>query len=133
MVFKIPKGTPGYLVQDGCRKAPFYTRKDLDFSASERTKSDPGKLAFRRRGFVLIIDTNHASLPVSVHKAIAQCLLTLPNKVSKIEDRSTLQSLAMKARLSTAQAILAGFLIFKYRHLLPELYWREATRTRWQE
>lgn len=128
MTFHVKSGTHGFFAFGENPKMPFITRKTLDFSAEERKKSDPGKLAFRRKGYILIVNANDVTLPVTVHKAIKECLGRLPERVVNTEDRETLFSLASRSKLSTSQAMLAAFLISKHRAMLPGYLWQEATK-----
>lgn len=125
-MYHVVMGTSAILIKDGM-KVPFYTRKNLDFTPQERVKSDPGKLAFRRKGYVLIVDVKFVDLPERVQVAVKLGLTALRERIVNFADKKTIQSLSLSRNLNTAQILLAAYLISKYRGQIAEYIWKEAT------
>src|SRR5581483_6495435 len=103
-MFRVEMGVAALLQKGDEKPLPFYTRKVLIFLPRERVKSEPGKLAFRRNGYTLILDVKDVSLPTSTMAAAEECLLKLRDLVTHPADRVTVISLANRRMpLTTSQ------------------------------
>lgn len=127
-MFRVDMGTQALVVKGEGRPLPFYTRKHLIFLPRERIKADPGKLAFKRNGYVIILDSKDVTIPDKVRAAIESCLLKMRDLVLKDPDRQTIKSLLFRNfPLSINQMIMAAVLVARYRWLLPESDTKSAT------
>ena len=95
-MFYVKQGVPAVWIKnvDVSFQNPFFTRRDLIFLPHERIKAQQGKMAFRREGYVLILDAKYVSVSDEVSRSIDICLNRLSNMVQKEDDQKTLVSLA---------------------------------------
>lgn len=126
IMFHVDMGTKAVMIKPDGTKVPIYTRKNLDFLPRERIKSDPGMLAFRRKGHVLIVLGKNVTVPDHIVSAIEECIKKIAPSIIRTKDRATAESIAAWRKLTTNQVLMAAYLIKKYRYLLPEYLSKEA-------
>lgn len=141
-MYSVPIGIKAKLRKRDGTILSFYTRKSLTFSPDERVKSEKGTLAFKRRGYLLIVSHQYVKLPLDILQAIHFALKILTGMTGRYnieacllygDEARTASSLARRDSLSTAQAVLGAFIVAKNWRLVPSGIARTATSILWKK